>query len=85
MVFMVNKPKIMICLGSSCFARGNERNLQIIEEYLAENGLQDEVDLEFNCSLCQGKCSEGPNVTVNGVRYGNVDKGVMLELLKSCF
>ena len=29
------KHTITICMGSSCFARGNKRNLKIIEEYLA--------------------------------------------------
>ena len=29
------KHTIVICMGSSCFARGNKRNLKIIEEYLA--------------------------------------------------
>ena len=27
------KHDIVICMGSSCFARGNKRNLKIIEEY----------------------------------------------------
>ena len=82
---MSDKPTIRICLGSSCFARGNEKNLQVIEKYLEEHHLQDEVDLELGCSLCQGRCAEGPNVIVNNQRYGNVDPGMMLELLKSCF
>ena len=27
---------IKICMGSSCFARGNKRNLKLIEEYIAK-------------------------------------------------
>lgn len=38
------KPKIVICLGSSCFARGNEENIRVVEAYLAENSYRDEVD-----------------------------------------
>ncbi|NLE56463.1 MAG: (2Fe-2S) ferredoxin domain-containing protein, partial [Lentisphaerae bacterium] len=30
----MDKPHIVICIGSSCFARGNERNVAIAEEYL---------------------------------------------------
>lgn len=26
--------KILICMGSSCFARENRENLQVIEEFL---------------------------------------------------
>ena len=29
--------EIVICMGSSCFARGNEENLRIIESFIAEN------------------------------------------------
>ena len=35
----MDKPKITICMGSSCFARGNERNLAACEEFLAANGV----------------------------------------------
>ncbi len=79
------KPVIQICLGSSCYARGNEKNMQVIEKFLQENHLEDEVDLELGCSLCQGRCAEGPNVVIDGVSYGAVDPGMMYELLKSTF
>ncbi|MCP3965075.1 MAG: (2Fe-2S) ferredoxin domain-containing protein [Lentisphaerae bacterium] len=77
----MSKPEIVICLGSSCSARGNERNLEMIENYLQNNGLQDSVDVDFNCSLCQGKCSEGPNIFVDGKLYNHVDEGVTREIL----
>lgn len=31
------KHVIEICMGSSCFARGNKNNLKIIEAYLEKN------------------------------------------------
>ena len=34
------KRKIVICMGSSCFARGNEENLRVIEDFLKSNNLQ---------------------------------------------
>lgn len=76
------KPKIIICMGSSCFARGNEKNLAVIETYLEKNGLQDEVDVELGCSLCGGHCSSGPNLTVNGRNLSGVDQGMMYEVLR---
>ena len=27
------KPKIVICMGSSCFSRGNEENLKVVEDF----------------------------------------------------
>ncbi len=81
----MSKPEITICMGSSCFARGNEKNLQVIEEFLAANNLTDEVDLVLGCALCQDFCGEGPNVVIDGKRYGNVDPQVMLLLLRKLF
>jgi len=79
------KPKITICMGSSCFARGNEKNLAVIEKFMAERDLRDEIDLELDCSLCRERCNGGPNLLVNGKEYGNVDQGMMYELLRDLF
>ena len=76
------KPKIVICLGSSCFARGNEENIKVVEDYLTRNSYQDEVDVGLSGTLCQGKCADGPNVIINGEFYSKIDPGVMLDLLK---
>ncbi len=78
----MDKPQIVICLGSSCFSRGNEKNVQIVENYLKQCNLMDEVDLELSGALCQGRCAEGPIVAINGEIFAAVDPGVMLELLK---
>ena len=76
------KPKIVVCLGSSCFARGNEENIRVVEAYLNENSYQDEVDVELSGSLCQGHCADGPVVIVNDQLHTRVDAGVMLEILR---
>jgi len=79
------KPKITICMGSSCFARGNEKNLAVIEKFMTDRGLQDEIDVELDCSLCSGRCSTAPNLIVNGKPYGGVDQGMMYEILRELF
>ena len=61
----MSKPKIVVCLGSSCFARGNEENIRVVEDYLQKNSYQDDVDVELSGTLCQGRCSEGPNVMLD--------------------
>lgn len=76
------KPKIVVCLGSSCFSRGNENIIQLIEQYLAQNGLQDEIDVKLSGTLCQGRCAEGPNVMIDEVVYSRVEPGVMQDLLR---
>ena len=79
------KPKITVCIGSSCFARGNELNVEVIQKYLEENHLKDEVDLELQGALCQGRCADGPIVVVDDQIYTKVDRGVMLDLMKKLF
>ena len=77
----MSRPKIVVCLGSSCFSRGNGDLIELIESYLKTNGVQDDVDVELSGTLCQDHCSEGPNVMIDGVFYHHVDTGVMLDLL----
>ena len=79
------KPKITVCIGSSCFARGNELNVEVIQKYLEEHHLKDEVDLELQGALCQGRCADGPIVVVDDQIYTKVDRGVMLDLMKNIF
>lgn len=54
-----------ICLGSSCFSRGNKDVVNFIREYLKKNHLDDRVI--FKGARCMGLCSSGPNLTINGV------------------
>ena len=81
----MSRPKITICMGSSCFARGNEKNVALCEEFLAARGLRDDVDVELGASLCTGNCAQGPVVIVNGKTYTNVDRGVMKDILENLF
>lgn len=79
------KPEIVICIGSSCFSRGNSKNVDVAEKFMKERGIEDEVDLEICGGLCAGKCADGPNVIVNGQIFHHVDAGVMLDLLNQLF
>ena len=81
----MGKPTITICMGSSCFASGNEKNVALCEEFLAERGLRDEIDVELGASLCTGNCAQGPIVIVDGKTYTNVDRGVMRDILERTF
>ena len=80
---MNDDPDIRICMGSSCFSRGNRRNLEVIERYLREHGVDARVSV--GGSRCEDHCPEGPNVTLNGVMYHRVDEGTLLDLLKQHF
>ncbi len=79
------KPNITICMGSSCFARGNEKNVEACERFLEERGLKDEVDVELGASLCTENCANGPIVIVDGKTYTHVDPLVMKDILERVF
>ncbi|MDY5955401.1 MAG: (2Fe-2S) ferredoxin domain-containing protein [Kiritimatiellia bacterium] len=81
----MHKPTIRICLGSSCFARGNGRNVEIIEQFLKAHGLKDEVDLNMSGCLCTGRCQDGPIVEIDGTVYDHVSGGAINGLLEKTF
>ena len=55
---------IKVCMGSSCFARGNAANLDYLENYVKEHGL--DAKIEVVGSRCENICAQGPNVIING-------------------
>ena len=71
---------VVYCMGSSCFSRGSNRGLVLLQTYLEDNGLKDKVKLRG--TLCQGQCQNGPNITVNGKVYHVSDPGVVLDIIK---
>ena len=75
--------KIQVCMGSSCFARGNNKNLQMIVQYLKDNSL--EADVEVSGLRCCDLCSKGPNILIDGVEYDNVDSGILIDILDKNF
>lgn len=72
--------KILICMGSSCFARENRENLRVIEEFLKSHGISDSVHIEG--SLCMGQCHQGPNITINGNEYHEVNSEELTGILR---
>jgi NADH:ubiquinone oxidoreductase subunit E len=54
---------ITVCLGSSCYSRGNREILEIIKNYLKEHQLSNEVF--FHGVLCTGHCENGPIIKIN--------------------
>ena len=75
----ISLAQITICMGSSCFSRGNSRNIEVIQEYLGSRRLPPAVGLTGH--LCQCHCKSGPNDTINGKLYQEVDPIVIIGLL----
>ncbi len=70
---------IVICMGSSCFARGNDINLHKVEIYIKEHNLEGNITLKG--SLCEGACSLGPNIIINGKTFHQVKPDGIREIL----
>ena len=75
--------QISVCMGSSCFARGNNLSLELITRYIADNNLDARIDLRGN--LCQGACSRGPNIVINGTRYEGVRPENIADIMRLHF
>ncbi|MFN8211506.1 MAG: (2Fe-2S) ferredoxin domain-containing protein [Bacteroidales bacterium] len=73
---MTTRFEMEICLGSSCFSRGNRDVVQYIKEYLRKNHLDDKV--VFKGARCLGHCSNGPNLVINGT----VIEGVTIDRIE---
>ena len=73
--------EIKICMGSACFAKGNQENLEYIKDYIEENNL--EADISIIGALCENKCEIGPRILVNEKEYTDVTKEQIKEILDS--
>ena len=73
------KINITVCMGSSCFARGNQQNLTFIEDFISKNNLDADIDLVG--ARCENKCASGPNIVINGVEYNNVTEETLAKVL----
>ncbi len=56
--------EIVICMGSSCFARGNKQSLAVIKKYLKDRSL--EGNIVFKGAHCTNICDQGPVLIING-------------------
>ncbi len=75
--------EITICMGSSCFSRGNKKTLQLIQQYLNERGIQDKV--LFKGSHCLGKCEQGPVLRIGETEHLHLSSAQLTSLLDDHF
>ena len=77
------RKEIKICLGSSCFSRGNKQTLQVIQKYLKDHHLEREIILKGN--HCFSNCSAGPVMNIGNKVYEQVSSDKVLEILDAEF
>jgi NADH:ubiquinone oxidoreductase subunit E len=71
---------VVICLGSSCFARGNAENLRDLKTYLEHYNIA--AKFRTSGKLCGNKCTSAPTIAINGVEYERVQPGTAVALLE---
>jgi len=71
--------EVTLCMGSSCFSRGNEAVLRSLEEYMDDKGLRDRIELRGE--HCMGDCANGPNIRINGELYQNLHPSGIIEIV----
>ncbi len=74
---------MQICLGSSCFSRGNREVVMFIKEYLKKNHLEDRI--VFKGARCMNLCSNGPNLKINERTIEGVTMSRIEDILESEF
>ncbi|BDU71209.1 (2Fe-2S) ferredoxin domain-containing protein [Mesoterricola silvestris] len=72
--------ELVVCMGSACFSRGNIKVLDLIQGYLREHGL--EQDVQVRGTLCQDRCRQGPNVTIQGECFCGMEPKAILQTLE---
>jgi NADH:ubiquinone oxidoreductase subunit E len=71
---------VQVCVGSSCFLKGSQDIIEMLQEAIAEHHLEDDVIL--NGSFCIGQCNRiGVTIQVND----DVHVGITRENFKEFF
>jgi NADH:ubiquinone oxidoreductase subunit E len=72
--------EIVVCLGSSCFARGNSEILAALQHY--EQGKGSKAQVHLSGCLCQDQCKQGPNLKIGSEFHHNITAARLRELLQ---
>ncbi len=70
---------ITVCMGSSCFSRGNNRNLEVVRQYLVD--CTEAIEVKLTGHLCENQCRNGPHLLIDGRAYQQVDAASVRALL----
>ncbi len=72
---------ITVCMGSSCFSRGNATNAETIQSLIEKMGI--EATTEVRGCLCEGQCKKGPNVKINDTLYTSVFPEALEDIINN--
>ena len=68
----MEKLVIQVCVGSSCHLKGSHAIVKLMKKAIADNNLQDKVELK--ATFCLGHCTDGPSVKVGDEVFGMTEE-----------
>ena len=72
--------EVTVCMGSSCFSKGSNKLVEILEKY--ENDKTLDIEISMRGCLCKNRCDNGPVVIINDNEYTNIDENSIIDILK---
>ena len=76
---MNDKKEIVICLGSSCFSRGNKQLVKTVDHFLQKHNLNSKVN--FRGAHCMEMCDKGPVLKIQDEFFTSVNVTNIIEIL----
>ena len=71
---------VRVCLGSSCYVRGNDKMLAFLEDYAQKNK---KVQIELVGCRCSNLCQDGPNLFINDKKYSRLTPKELVSILET--
>ncbi|MBR1605423.1 MAG: (2Fe-2S) ferredoxin domain-containing protein [Alphaproteobacteria bacterium] len=72
---------IKVCLGSSCYVRGNDKTLNFLENYIQKNNKN--ISIELVGCRCTNLCEGGPNIFINEKKYSHPSEDEIISVLEA--
>ena len=72
---------IKVCLGSSCYIRGNDKILALLENYVSEKGKN--INIELSGCRCTNSCQDGPHIFIDNKKYNHLTEAELLGILEA--
>jgi NADH:ubiquinone oxidoreductase subunit E len=73
--------ELLVCVGSACHLRGAHQVLEECTRLIREFDL--ESSLQLRAGFCQGRCTDGVNLLIDGESIGGVFPGNVHEIFNS--
>ena len=71
---------VKVCLGSSCYVRGNDKMLAFIEKYI--NQSKKDISVQLLGCRCTNACQDGPNIFIGDIKYSHPSQDELMQILE---